>query len=387
MPRKAKEKIDENKIIDEEKIKINTTKTSSVKKDSVSRKRTTTKKINENSPSEDNKKIEKTKNTSTKSSKKDSTVSNKSTNTKKSSKASSTKSSTSGTTKNSTSRKNTSKTTSKSTSAKSTTTKASSAKKATAKTTSAKGTTTKAASAKKATTKTTSAKSTTTKTTSARKTTTRKRVSKKVTNQEDTPIQIVEYYDLPYKYGHTLVRLLAQSPKTLFVYWEVSDLDIENFKKLYGDNFFNITKPVIIVHNLTLNKSYEVEINDFANCWYLNTEDSDCRYNIELGRRFISPIPIPNIEEEVEHNINQTIQPKVEHTDYIYITTSNDLQSPNDHILFEKLNEFVIFKDVSNNTIIKKNIKSFKFLKDIYKFYQDMYDEEILKNPSSKFKF
>ena len=130
----------------------------------------------------------------------------------------------------------------------------------------------------------------------------------------------------------------------------------------------------MIVRNLTLNKSYEVEINDFANCWYLNTEDSDCKYDIELGRKYIDT---SNNTSDYKHN----------NDDFLYIAKSNNLQSPNDHILFEKLKEFVVFRNVNDDTIIKKNIKSFKFLKDIYKFYKDMYDEDILKNPSSQFKF
>lgn len=185
-------------------------------------------------------------------------------------------------------------------------------------------------------------------------------------------VQIIEYYDLPYKYGNTLVRLLAQTPKTLFVYWEVSDLDIEAFKNSYGDDFFQKTKPALIVHNLTLNKTTEIEINDFANCWYLNTEDADCKYDIELVRKFIDKHNQPNFNNDG--------------SDYLSIAQSNELQSPNNHILFEKIKEFVVFKDVSNGKVIKKNIKSFKFLKDIYKFYKDMYDEDVLNTPSSQFK-
>ena len=197
----------------------------------------------------------------------------------------------------------------------------------------------------------------------------KKRASKKTTN---TPvIQIAEYYDLPLKYGNTVVKLLAQTPKTLFVYWEVSDSDIDNFKKQYGEDFFNKTKPYLIVHNLTLDKKTEIEINDFANSWYLNTEDTDCKFDIELVRKFIN-----NSNEDSEDN-----------SDYLYIAKSNTLTSPNNHILFEKIQEFVVFRDANNDNVIKKNIKSFKFLKDIYKFYKDMYDEEVLNNPSSQFNF
>jgi hypothetical protein len=234
--------------------------------------------------------------------------------------------------------------------------------------------TTVKATSTKSTAKTASKKATTK---SASKTTRKKTATKSKSKSTDIatpkkePIQILEYYDLPYKYGNTIVRLLAQTPKTLFVYWEVSDSDIENFKKAYGDDFFNKTKPILIVHNLTLNKTSEVEINDFANCWYLNTDDTDCKFEIELARK--------NIETTQNDNDNSD--------EYLFVAQSNDLQSPNDHILFEKLQEFVVFTDVSNNKKIKKNIKSFKFLKDIYKFYKDMYDEELLNNPSSQFKF
>lgn len=245
--------------------------------------------------------------------------------------------------------------------------KASTAKKNSAK----KSTKTKSSSSDVKKT-TTSPKATTAKKTTSKSTTTRKRATKKTSTKTDEPtVQVAEYYDLPYKYGNTVVRLLAQTPKTLFVYWEVSDNDIENFKKAYGDDFFSKTKPILLVHNMTLNKTTEIEINDFANCWYLNIEDVDCKYDIELARKYFENSPI---SEESEDG-------------YLSIANSNDLQSPNNHILFEKIQEFVVFRNVNNDNIIKKNIKSFKFLKDIYKFYKDMYDEDILNNPSSQFKF
>ena len=310
MPRKAKDKVEENEKIDEKKT---TTKKSTAKK-SASTKKTTVKKAE---PA----------------------------------------------VKKAATKKETNTTSKKSTTSKKATTSKTAATKA-AKTTK---TTTK----KAATKKTTAKKSTAKKEKPTKKTTTRRKTTKKATVVEEPPVQIVEYYDLPYKYGNTVVRLLAQTPKTLFVYWEVSEQDIENFKKLYGEDFFSKTKPVLIVHNLTLNKINEIEINDFANCWYLNTEDSDCKFDIELARKFID-----NTANDVDNPDN-----------YLYIAKSNNLQSPNNHILFEKIQEFVVFRNASNDNIIKKNIKSFKFLKDIYKFYKDMYDEDVLNNPSSQFKF
>ena len=245
--------------------------------------------------------------------------------------------------------------------------KATAKKTTTKKSSETKAATKKAASEKKATTK-----ATTTKKASATKTTSKKPAAKKSTTKKTKKsVQILEYYDLPYKYGNTVVKLLAQTPKTLFVYWEVSDADIENFKKTYGDDFFTKTRPVLIVHNLTLNKTSEVEINDFANCWYLNTDDTDCKFDIELARKFVD-----NSSNGSDNS-----------SDYLYVAQSNDMQSPNNHILFEKIQEFVVFRNANNDNVVKKNIKSFKFLKDIYKFYKDMYDEDLLNNPSSQFKF
>ena len=242
------------------------------------------------------------------------------------------------------------------------TTKKTSVKKNTKKTTK----TTKPSPSKKTTSK---AKNTTNKKTSKTKksvSTTRK--TKKIVEP------VVEYYDLPQRYNKTVVKVLAQTPKTLFVYWEISDDDIAKFKNQYGENFFETTKPVLILHNDTLNYSFEVEINDFANSWYLHINDSKSDYRIELGRR-----PIYN-----NQNFNEN---------YIYISSSNEIESPNDHILFDKSQKMVYFRNVKTNHQIEKNISTLSFMKnigkiyDIYDLYQEIYKNEEniedLTNPSS----
>ena len=112
----------------------------------------------------------------------------------------------------------------------------------------------------KESTKTANKKTTTKKVTKKSSTTTkRKTVAKKV------KIEPVEYYDLPYRYNQTVVKVLAQTPSTLFIYWDISDEDRKNYEKQYGEDFFNNTKPVLVVYNDTLGYNFEVEINDFAN--------------------------------------------------------------------------------------------------------------------------
>ena len=274
----------------------------------------------------------------------------------------------------------------KSTTKKKTTSTKTAAKKASAKSTSAK----KNSSTKKAST-TTRAKKSSTKATTKKTTTSAKKSSTKTTRKRTTKkadvdkiiIEPVEYYDLPYRYNQTIVKLLAQTPTSLFIYWDISDKDRANLKEKYGDNFFEVTKPVLVVHNRTLDYSFEVDINDFANSWYLHVNDSKCDYNIELGRR---PIATMNNDKNTS---------KID-TDYIYISSSNDIESPNDRILFNDIEHMVYFRNVKNNVQYKKDISSISFITNmgkiynIYDLYQKLYKDEDIDGfnnvSSSKFK-
>ena len=142
------------------------------------------------------------------------------------------------------------------------------------------------------TAKTTNSKKTETKkikntTAATKKSTSRKKstASNKIATKADFK---AEYYDLPFMYNKTVVRVLAQTPKMLFIYWEISDEDRNKLIDSFGENFFNSTKPVLIVYNDTLNYSFEVTIDDFANSWYLHIDDANCEYHVELGRKPIN---------------------------------------------------------------------------------------------------
>lgn len=241
-----------------------------------------------------------------------------------------------------------------------------------------KPSTAKATVAKKTTTKkaTVAKKTPTKKTTTTKKSTSKKTTTKKATTSKTKKVEIVEYYDLPYRYNQTIVKVLAQTPTNLFIYWDIADKDRKTFEKQYGDNFFETTRPILIVHNNTLGYSFEVEINDFANSWYLHVVDSKCDYKIELGRR-----PIKKTE--------------IFDTDYIHVTTSNEIESPNDCILFDKNQKMVYFRNVKTGIQTKKDISSISFIRnmgklyniyDLYKaIYQNENMEELfdLSNPSS----
>ena len=260
-----------------------------------------------------------------------------------------------------------------------------SAKKTTA--TKKKEATSKKASTTKKTSTTTKKKDSTTakkKTASSKKSTSSKSTAKKVSTKKSTrtsrskkeKVEVVEYYDLPYRYNQTVVKVLAQTPTNLFIYWDISDKDRKNFEEKYGKDFFEKTRPVLIVYNDSIGYSFEVEINDFANSWYLNVADSKCDYRVELGRKPIEYIP------EIPDN-------------YVYISTSNEIEAPNDHILFNKEQQMVYFKNVKTGEQVSKPITSMSFIRNmgkiynIYDMYKAIYENENiddiynLSNPSS----
>lgn len=231
-------------------------------------------------------------------------------------------------------------------------------------------TTEKKVASKKSTTK----KGTLTKTTFSKKDNTPKVSSTKqkknsTSNSKKVESNIVaEYYDLPYRYNETMVKILYQTPTVLFVYWDISDHDRQNFMNNYGDNFFNTTSPVLKIYNLTKNYDFEVPINDFANSWYIQVNDAGCDYKVELFRK-----PTQNTNNNA----------------YIFVSSSNDIEFPNDHILLEKLPNSIQFKNVKNNDRHSKDISTLhlvgvKNIHSVYDFYKKLYKDEILEEISNK---
>lgn len=207
--------------------------------------------------------------------------------------------------------------------------------------------------------------------------TTKRKPSGTISKRKSTT-STIEYYDLPVRYNQTIVKILAQTPNMLFVYWDIADIDRKTFEEHYGNNFFKETKPVLIVRNETMNYFFEIEINDFANSWYLHINDPDCKYNIELGRR-----PLTHISTIKEN--------------YIYVSSSNKIDSPNNHILFERFNPNVTYRNLKNGNTVKRDFSSLSKYKNmqkiynIYDLYKTIYKDELfgeitnenITNPSS----
>ena len=213
----------------------------------------------------------------------------------------------------------------------------------------------------------------------------KKAVQNKVVTSK-APNYMLEYYDLPYRYNETVVKILAQTPKRLFVYWDISDNDRQKYINSFGEDFFEKTYPVLLVYNEDKKYIREIPINDFANSWYIDIDDPKTSYKIQLGRKFISKPEIVNLAEFEKENI-------ILRTDYLPFADSNDLEVPNDHVLLECLPKFVTFRNVKTSEEYTKDMRSFVNVfgenYDVKQFYNDNYKEEVsegifdMANPSS----
>ena len=107
-----------------------------------------------------------------------------------------------------------------------------------------------------------------------------------------------EYYELPTKYNDTTVKLLVQSPTRMYAYWNVSDKTIRKFSKekaKYGNCI-----PYLKISNLTMGYSYEIQVDPFANNYYIEIKDADCDYKVELIRK-LNDISYLITESNVTH--------------------------------------------------------------------------------------
>lgn len=213
-----------------------------------------------------------------------------------------------------------------------------------------------------------------------------KKESRSKKSESSKVTYLAEYYDLPYRYNETVVKILAQTPKRIFVYWDVADEDIQRYRNAFGDDFFEKTYPVLLLHNDDKNYTIEIPINDFANSWYIDIQDPKTKYTIQLGRKFKE---VPRNVDTAKINEHRIIL----RNDYLPIAQSNRLEVPNDHILFETMPNKITFRNVKNYEEYEKTISEIKTpirkLYDVKEFYKEAYKEEIdeeifdLNNPTS----
>lgn len=113
-----------------------------------------------------------------------------------------------------------------------------------------------------------------------------------------------EYFDVPYRYNETCIKLIFQTPHMLFAFWDVSDNDEKMFIEKYGKQSYYNSKIYLEVTNLSNGKSFEIDVGPFAKNWYIHIDEPNCKYMVKLCRKV--------------------------NNDILNITQSNSLQVPTD---------------------------------------------------------
>lgn len=91
--------------------------------------------------------------------------------------------------------------------------------------------------------------------------------------------------NLPSNYGEDRISLLARDPNWLYVYWEITKEKIDAFIMEFGSEVWDKSIPVLKVTNITKGESSYIRINDFSDSWYINVQEPNSLYMVEIGRR------------------------------------------------------------------------------------------------------
>ncbi len=106
-------------------------------------------------------------------------------------------------------------------------------------------------------------------------------------------VHSISTFDLPNAYDNDRIILIAKDPYCLYTYWEISEARANDFLNEFGHELWENSVPVLKVINASNNTNFYITINDIANNWYINVENDNCLYIVEIGRRISDKFFIP----------------------------------------------------------------------------------------------
>jgi hypothetical protein len=97
--------------------------------------------------------------------------------------------------------------------------------------------------------------------------------------------------DIPDSYNETYMRALPRDPQWLFAYWEISESTRNELRANMGETAFSSAKRIVRLIDVTdinydganAERYVDIEINEFANNWYVQVPESGRSYVLELG--------------------------------------------------------------------------------------------------------
>lgn len=151
------------------------------------------------------------------------------------------------------------------------------------------------------------------------------------------------------KYNETMLNILIVEVNWLIAYWSISEEYNNRFIEKYGENFFEQTKEILRIRNLSNNTEEVIELNEKTNNYYVKFNYSDSVYQAELLR--------------VGKENNQ---------EYGYKLVSNKIHSPNVKILIDEYTpQKVSFKSIKTLEETEISQKQDFSIDDVRNLYED----------------
>lgn len=99
--------------------------------------------------------------------------------------------------------------------------------------------------------------------------------------------------NLPDRYGSNEIVAMVKDPYWAHAYWEITAAKQQEFSEEFGPGAWEESRPVIRVHDVTEVEDFngsnapfdDIEIDDFANSWYIHLGRPDHSFYLDLGRR------------------------------------------------------------------------------------------------------
>lgn len=115
-------------------------------------------------------------------------------------------------------------------------------------------------------------------------------VNTKFSHPENTRTRSSMPQELPVCYDQDKIILQVRDPRWLHAYWELRNQTIEGLKVKLGDDFYRAKKILrvydvanIIFNGSNANSFFDIQYNDFANSWYIDTAGPGRSWCVDLG--------------------------------------------------------------------------------------------------------
>jgi len=112
----------------------------------------------------------------------------------------------------------------------------------------------------------------------------------KFSHPEDSRSARPALEELPYQYDQDKIILQVRDPRWIHAYWEIRNQTIDGLKSSLRDDFYR-SRRVLRVYDITninfngnnANSFFDIQINEFANSWYIDTNGPGRSWCVDLG--------------------------------------------------------------------------------------------------------